>query len=121
MFRQRLMNLFGTRNDSNQVRNPRKAAPRFQFDQLECRLMLQGDAVLRNGELVVRGTGRGDEMSCELSADSSRVEVTINGGAPQSFALSSVQFIRIRAHAGADVIEISSAIDVATSVHCGRG
>jgi hypothetical protein len=87
--------------------------------------MLQGAPIgearlLNSGELLIRGTNGGDEITCELSADATSIEVTINDST-QIFQASDVALIRIRAHGGDDIIEVDSEIDIDSRIHCGRG
>jgi len=76
---------------------------------------------LKRGVLAIRGTSGDDVIDCDLSADGTRIDVTVNDAVLESFPLADIRVIKIRAGAGDDLITISPDVELSTRIRCGRG
>jgi hypothetical protein len=88
-------------------RQPNRAHTGFSIESLETRRLLSAAFLTHGGSLIVAGNRRGDNtITVGLNADTTKVDVTINGGATQEFDASEVKRVRVAGGRANDTITI---------------
>jgi Ca2+-binding RTX toxin-like protein len=97
------------------------------IETLETRVLFAADpvgsAAIDGGTLLVNGTRRSDEIRLTLNAsDATRLDVTINGAAPVTFALADITAgVRIDGGNGSDTLFVDAAVSVPAVLIGGNG